>query len=150
MRQAQTQELHNRRGELNAAIGDLERVKRNAGRGNAQASYDGYLRTWTRIERLARCIYEMTGEESTVPSFDPPLPPHMATKTQRLGKSDPLAPPVLDGLDDPGSWLQRARGAIAAAVAPAKPAQKIPDHIPVGSARWYRIQGQEPPAGCPE
>jgi hypothetical protein len=127
MQQARAAELHNRRGELNSAIADLERVKRNAGRGNAQASYDGYLRTWSRIERLARCIFELTGEESTVPAFDPPLPPHMETKTQRLGKPDPFSLPDV-----------------------AKPAKPIPDHIPVGSARWYRIQGQTPPEGCPE
>ncbi len=127
VQQALAQELHNRRAELHSAIGDLERVKRHAGRGSAQAAYDGYLRVWARIERIARAIYELIGEESVVPAFDPPLPPHMQTKTQRLGKPDPFAIPEST-----------------------MPAKKIPKDIPVGSARWYRIQGQPAPEGCPE
>lgn len=127
LRQAQALELHNRRTEMASAISDLERVKRHSGRGNLQAAYDGYNRVWARIERLAKALYEMTGEESEVPLYDPPQT--LGTgKTQRIGAPDPFAKPE----------------------AAPKPHKPIPGNIKPGTRRWYEIQGHTPPEGCPE
>ncbi len=127
LRQAQATELFNARIALQAAVSDLNRVKANAFQGNRQAAIDGYNRAWSRVELHARRIYEMTGEESEVPAYDPPQPLG-AGKTVRLGKPDPFALPE----------------------AQPKSAKPIPGNIKPGTARWYRIQGQTPPEACPE
>lgn len=123
--QAMDAELSNRREEMTSALADLNRVKQHSGRGNLQASINGYERVYQRIERIAKQLFEMTGLESVVPAYDPPKGAGQG-ETVKIGAPDPFAaPPKM------------------------MPAKKIPADIPCGTARWYTIQGQTPPEGCP-
>jgi hypothetical protein len=128
MQQAQATALFNLQVRLRSALNDLERVKRFAGRGNKQAAYDGYNRVYANIERIARAIYEATGEESVVPKYDPPEQYITAANTVKIGAPDPFKAPET----------------------PPPPRKKIPKDIKPGTRRWYTIQGQTPPEGCPE
>ena len=87
VRAAEAQELANRRGELTASFADLQRMKTS--RGSLQAAYDGYVRVYRRIERLATVICGVTGESIEVPAFDPPQV--LSQKTRTIGPAPSTA-----------------------------------------------------------
>lgn len=126
--QARENYLFNLRQQLQAALGDLARIREHAAQGNRLAAYQNYVRRYHYIEQLCRGIYAATGEESLIPRFDPPPLPGQETELVRVGAPDPLAMP------EP----------------PPPPPKRIPKHIKPGTAAWYRIQGQTPPEGVPE
>jgi hypothetical protein len=81
VRQAEAQELANRRGELTASFADLQRMK--SSQGNLAAARAGYDRVYQRIERLATLIAGLTGESIEVPDYDPLAV--LSTKTRVIG-----------------------------------------------------------------
>ena len=87
VRAAEAQELANRRGELTASFSDLQRMK--SSQGNLQAAYDGYVRVYRRIERLATVICGVTGETIEIPAFDPPQV--LSQKTRTIGPAPSTA-----------------------------------------------------------
>lgn len=118
---AREQEFKNRRAEYDSEISNLERMRTS--RGSLQARYDGYVRVYNRLERLAKTLvneFNVTGLE--IPVFDPPAltgsvkmrrvePTASADASYRetagrgpSGKGLPTAAPVPGSAAD-GNWM---------------------------------------------